>query len=295
MEMRPKAFGENLNEWFRGLGQTWKPMLVLCAIVFVPLGILTTALILIPGALDSYFDLIDPNLDLQTPAELLELLGPLLWVGAIWAVLQLVATVLVYIAAGRVIAVRSVGSEATARELLRFAGRRLGTGLGAGLMLALGLLAILAAAVLVGWAVLSGGGANFLTIFLTAVVALTALVICVWLGVGVSLYPQAIAMDAVNAPRSLVASFRLVKTRWWPTLGFELVAGLIVSAVAQVLSFVLVPILFLGMVAPVFLAVGYGLATMLQGPVAASIGLAYAVWYVDLRAREQPMRGEDLV
>ena len=270
-------------------------MLLLCAIVFVPLGILTAALLVIPGALDSYFDLIDPNLVLETPDELMEILGPLLWVGAIWTVLQLIATVLVYIAAGRAVAVRSVSTEATAAELLRFAGRRLGTGVGAGLLLVIGFLAILATAGLIGWWVLSAGGANFLTIFLTAVVGLTALVISVWLGVGVSLYPQAIAMEEVKASGSLVASFRLVRTRWWPTLGFELVTGLIVSAVAQVLTFVLVPILFLGMISPAFLAIGYGLATMLQGPVAGSIGLAYAIWYVDLRARERPLESEDLV
>lgn len=295
MEIRPRSFGENLNEWFRAIGQTWRPLLALSAIVFVPVGVVTTALLLIPGTLDAYFDLIGPDVDLQTPAELMDLLGQLLWVAAIWTILQLLATVLVYIAAGRAVAIRSVDGELTAPALLRFAWRRLGAGLGAGLMLAIGLIAILASATLIALGVFSGGADGFLAIFVTAVVALTAVVICVWLGVGVSLYPLAIAMEDVSAAGSLGSSFRLVRTRWWPTLGFELVAGLIVSAIAQVLTFVLVPILLLGMIAPAFLSVGYGLATILQGPVAAAIGVAYAVWYVDLRAREATLMSSDLV
>jgi len=295
MEIRPKSFGENLNEWFRAMGQTWRPLLVLCAFVYVPLGLLTGVLLAVPGTLNSYFDLLDPNMEPQTLAEFVDVLGPLLWVGAGWTVLQLVATALVYLAAGRALAVTLGDGESTALELLRFAWRRLGRGLLDGLMVAAGVLVVVAAATLIVWGLLSGGGAGFVSLFLTAVVALTALVVLVWLGVGVSLYLQAIAMQEGSAAASLGSSFRLVRRRWWPTIGFELVTGLMVSAAGQVLVFVLVPILLLGMITPVLLAIGYGLTTMLQGPVAAGIGLAYAVWYVDLRAREEPLRSEDLV
>ena len=294
MQIRPKSFGENLNEWFRAMGRTWRTMLALCAIIYVPLGLLTTALLIIPGTLDAYFDLIGPDVELQTPAELMEALGPLLWVGAIWTVLQLVATVVIYIAAGRAVAASSAGVEETASGLLRFAWRRLGSGLGAGLILVVALVVSLTAVTLVGWRLISALGADFLPIFLTSVIALTGLTVIIWLGVGVSLYPQTIAMTDAGATESLSSSFRLVRGRWWPTLGFELVTGLVVSAVAQVLSFVLVPVLLIGLIAPAFLAVGYGLATMLQGPVAAAMGLAYAVWYIDLQARETSLTSNDL-
>jgi len=295
MQIRPGSFGENLNEWFRMIGETWRPLLILCAVVYVPLGILTIALFLVPEVFGAYFDLVVPETDIQSPAEMLELFGPLIWVGLIWTLLQLVATVLVYVTAGRAVAIRAGGGNSTASELLRFALSRLGAGVGAGLVLLVGFVVLASLVVLVGWALISAMGADFFPVFMTAVVALTALVVMIWLGVSISLYPQALAMEDVTATESLASSFLLVRGRWWPTLGFEMVTGLIVSAVAQVLSFVLVPIVFLGLVAPAFLAVGYGLATMLQGPVAAGIGLAYAIWYVDLRARKVSLTSDELV
>ncbi|HXV70206.1 MAG TPA: hypothetical protein VEB69_02260 [Acidimicrobiia bacterium] len=295
MEIRPRSFGENLNEWFRAMGKTWRPLLLLCAFAYVPLGLLTGVLLAIPGTLNSYFDLFDPTTEPQSLAEFVELLGPLIWAGAVWTILQLVATALVYVAAGRALAVAEGGGESTAPELLRFAWRRLGRALLAGLMVAVGVVVIVAAATLIVWGLLSGGEAGFMPIFLTAVVALTTLVLLVWLGVGVSLYIQAIAMEDGSAAASVGSSFRMVRRRWWPTFGFELVTGLMVSAAGQVLVFVLVPILLLGMITPILLAIGYGLTTMLQGPIAAGIGLAYAVWYVDLRAREGPLSTDDLI
>jgi hypothetical protein len=67
-----------------------------------------------------------------------------------------------------------------------------------------------------------------------------------------------------------------------------LLTGLTVSVASQVISIVMIPVFFLALLAPGFLAVGYGLVTMLQGPVAAATAIAYAVWYVDLRARHEP-------
>lgn len=295
MEIRPKSFGENLNDWFRAMGNTWKPLLVLCAIVYIPLGVLTVALFLVPGAHEAYFDILVPESEVVDPGVLIELAGPLIWVGAIWALLQILATVLVYVAVGRAVAVAANGGTATASDLLRFALSRLGSGVWAGLILLVGVGVLVAVVTLIGWGLISALGVDFFPIFLTSVIALTALVVILWLTVGCSLYPQAIAMEDVGATESLGSSFRLIRGRWWPTFGFVMVAGLIVSAVSQVISIALVPVLFLGFVAPVFLAIGYGLVTMLQGPLAAAIAVAYAVWYVDLRAREAPLTSEELV
>jgi hypothetical protein len=35
--------------------------------------------------------------------------------------------------------------------------------------------------------------------------------------------------------------------------------------------------------------------TLIQGPVVAAIGVAYGVWYIDLRARRDPLDAESLV
>jgi hypothetical protein len=135
---------------------------------------------------------------------------------------------------------------------------------------------------------MTGMGVDFFPIFLTMVVALTALVVVTWLTVSFALYLVALAMDDVGAGGALTSSFRLVRGRWWPTLGFLLLTGLTVSVASQVISVVMIPVFFLALLAPGFLAVGYGLVTMLQGPVAAATAIAYAVWYIDLRARHEP-------
>lgn len=295
MQIQPRSFGENLNGWFRAIGDSWRPLLILCAVVYVPLGLLTIALLLIPDVLGAYFDLVVPEGEIQSPAELMELLGPLIWVGLIGTLLQLVAMVFVYVAAGRAVAVRANEGQPTTSELMRFAMSRLGAGAGAGLVLLVGFVVLFALVTLIGWALISALGVDFFPVFVIAVVALTALVVVIWISVSISLYSQAIAMENATATESLASSFRLVRGRWWPTLGFELVTGLIVSAVAQVVSIVLIPLFFFGFVAPAVFAVAYGLATMLQGPVAAGIGLAYAVWYVELRSREAPLTSENLV
>ena len=295
MQIQPRSFGENLNEWFRAISDSWRPLLILCAVVYVPVGLLTIALLLITDAHGAYFDLVVPEGEIQSPAELMDLLGPLIWVGLIWTLLQLVATVFVYVAAGRAVAIRANEGQPTTSELMHFAVSRLGAGVGAGLILLVGFVVLAALATLIGWALISALGVDFFPVFVIAVVALTALVVVIWISVSISLYSQAIAMENATATESLASSFRLVRGGWWPTLGFEFVTGLIVSAVAQVVSIVLIPLFFFGFVAPQFFAVAYGMATMLQGPVAAGIGLAYAVWYVDLRSREAPLTSENLV
>ncbi len=285
MEIRPKAFGENLNEWFRALAGTWRPLLILCAILYVPMGVVTTGMVLISGFDEEYFDLLLRDDQIQDPAELLELVGPLVWVGVIWAILQLLATVLVTVAAARAVSSHLNDGSPTAGALLRFAVTRLWSGVGAGVILLVGFAIVVTIASLVGWALVTGMGADFFPIFLTMVVALTAFVVVMWLTVSFSVYLIALTMDDLGAKGALASSFRLVRRRWWPTLGFLLLTGLTVSVASQVISIVLVPVFFLALVSPGFLAVGYGLVTMLQGPVTAATALAYAVWYVDLRAR----------
>lgn len=286
MEIRPQAFGENLNEWFRALAGTWRPLLILCAILYVPIGVVTTGLVLTSGFDEAYFDLFLRDDQIQDPAELLELVEPLIWVGLIWAILQLLATVLVTVAAARAVSSHLNERSPTTGDLLRFAVSRLGSGVAAGVTLLVGFAVVVTIATLAGWALVTGMGADFFSIFLTMVVALTAFVVVVWLTLSFSLYLIALAMDDVGAKGALASSFRLVRGRWWPTLGFLLLTGLTVSVASQVISIVLVPVFFLAFVAPAFLAVGYGLVTMLQGPVTAATALAYAVWYVDLRARQ---------
>lgn len=86
-----------------------------------------------------------------------------------------------------------------------------------------------------------------------------------------------------------------MRTRWWITFGFLAVVSLISTAVAQLLSGALFPLFLLGSSSPWVFALAYGFITLLQGPVAAAMGAGYAIWYLDLRARQETVLISDLV
>lgn len=263
---------------------------------FVPLGIVVMALFFladVPGVIER---LSDPDVvELMTMGEVIETLVPLFVAGLVGIVLQVVATAFVNVAAARISACHYFGAETDWRDATRFAVERVGKAIAAGLVVTLGVLAMLALVAVLAAALISGLGASFLTIFLTAVLVLTSFTVLIWLGVSLSLYSQSIAMTDRSAIASLADSFDLVRRRWWVSVGFFLLTGLIASAAAQLLTLPLVPLFLLGAVAPAALAIVYGVSAAIQGPVAAAIGAAYSVWYVDLRARREPVDTSDLM
>jgi hypothetical protein len=282
--------------WFQLIGHQWKPLLGVSLVGFVPLGIAVMVLLFVadlPGVIER---LSDPDLvELMTLGEVVETLLPLVVAAVVGIVLQVVATAFVNVAAARISACAYAGVETDWRAASRFAVERIGKAIAAGLIVTLGVLVALALVAGLAWALISGLGTSFLTIFLTAVLVLTSLTLLIWLGVSLSLYSQSIAMSDRGAIASLLDSFDLVRLRWWVSVGFFLVTGLIASAAAQLLTLPLVPLFLLGAVAPAVLAVVYGVSAMIQGPVAAAIGVAYSVWYVDLRARRGPVESSELI
>ncbi|HEU4318583.1 MAG TPA: hypothetical protein VFS66_00730 [Acidimicrobiia bacterium] len=296
MEILPKSFGENLNEWFRVLGRTWKPLLIASLVAFVPMSLALAGILMFTGAADVFADLMDPEyLESIPDTEILEEFVPLIWVGAIWILLQSIATLFVYLAASRTVAEDRAGLASTWRTAASHAGRRLVPALLAGAIAFIGLVVLIALAVAVGWILIELMGTEFLAIFVTSVAALTTLVILVWLALALSLYPQVMTMEEAGPTEALRRSFVLVRQRWWVTFGFVLVASVIASAVSQVVGFVFAPLSILAMFNPQALAVVYVLVGLIQGPVAAAIAAANAVWYLDLRSRNEPLASDQIV
>lgn len=296
MEIRPASFGDNLNEWFRLLGRTWKPLLLSSLVGFVPISIVIGLVFAFTGAGQTFIDLLDPDYLATAPeTEILDQLVPFISVMVVWTILQTVATMFVYLAASRTVAEDRAGLEPSWRSVSSHASKRLvPTLLGALLAtVAFALAATLAA--VIGWLLIDALGATFLGVFSTTVVALTTLVLFVWVGFSIVLFPQAITMEDIGAPTALQRSFRLIQGRWWISAGFIVVTSLIASAVAQVLGITLVPLSLFGAFVPAALGVVYALAIVIQGPLSAVIGAANAVWYLDLRSREEPLMTEQIV
>jgi hypothetical protein len=230
-----------------------------------------------------------------TQDQVLDLLWPLLWAGVLWAVGQAITSVLVSIAAARIVAIDLAGDTPNWADASRFTLRKLMPAIGAALLLVVGTTFLISLAAAVGWALISRFGAEFLPVFLTTVAGLTALFVTVWIGLSASLYPQALALDDTGPVASLVRSFGLVSGHWWPTFAFLLVTGLIASVAAQILSIPLVPLYFAVAIWPGLLGAVYGLSIALQAPIAAGIAVAATLWYLDLRARRGPLSAEELI
>lgn len=296
MDIPPRRFGECLNDWFRSLGKNWKPLLLSSLAVHIPLGIVLIFIFWITGAADSFALYLDPEaLETMSDAEIFDEFVPVLWVIGVWTILQVLAGVFVYLAASRTVAVDMAGSEESWVAVSRHAGRRTGTGIAAALLVAIGAAVLVGVAVFVGWSAFSSGGVGFFTVFLTTTVALTVLVVLMWLGVSLAFLTQVIAMEDSGPTRALRKSFELVQGRWWATLGYTLLVSLIASAASQVLGLVLTPLFLIGTVVPEIWPIVFSLSTVLQGPLFAAIGAGYAIWYVDLRARGETLTTEQLV
>jgi hypothetical protein len=296
MQMRPASFGDNLNEWFRVLGRTWKPLIVVSLLAFAPVAAAVAVLFGFTDAGGLVVDLMDPAFveDLP-PEEVISELTPLIWAGAIWVMLQTVASLFVYVAGSRIVAEDRAGMQPTWRTAGRHASARLFPVVLGALIAFVGFAIVSAAAVGVGWLAIESLGVDFLSVFIAAVVGLTAVVLSIWIGLSIAFYPQLMAMEDAGAAEGLRRSFRLVQGRWWVTAGFVLVTSLIASAVAQVASLVFLPLAFVGVFVPAALSGAYAFAVLLQGPFTAVMATAYAIWYLDLRSRQETVTADQIV
>lgn len=296
MEIPPRKFGDALNEWFRSLGRNWKPLLLSSLVVHVPIGVVVALVFWLFGATDAFALYLDPEtLETMSDAEIIETLVPFLWAMGVWVILQVLGAVFVYVASARTVAGDVAGNGFSWSEVSRFAWRKTFVAAASILLVILGAVVLVGIATAIGWAVISAGGATFFTVFVTATAGLAVLVVLVWLGVSVTFGSQVIAIEDTGPVTALARSFSLVQGRWWVTLGYVLVTSLIVSAVSQVISIGFVPLFLLGAVVPAALAIAFGASAVFQGPLLAAIAAAYAIWYVDLRARQEPLSADQLV
>ena len=296
MDVRPGDFGANLNKWFRLLGREWKPLLVTSLLAYVPLALVVAVLYLIADVAGAFTQLSDPDLvNSLTFSEFIDLIGPVLIVGLVAISLQLLATAFIYLAAARITARHYAGLDSGWREPGRFAWRRMARTVAASLLVLGASLVSTALVAALAWALIANLGTTFVSVFLTAVLVLTYMVVLIWLSVSVSLYPQSVGMSRNGPIDSIKESFRLVQGRWWVTVGFLLVTSLIASLILQVMNFALVPLYIAGAVVPAILGAVIALTTIVQGPVIAAIAAAYAIWYIDLRARTEVLEAGSLV
>lgn len=140
------------------------------------------------------------------------------------------------------------------------------------------------------WSILFGAGssANFVNfLFLTASVAPA-----VWFSIAFSMLLPIVALEGRGPINTITRSFDIVRRRWWPTLGYLVVIGLLGTIAAQLIQLVALPLASLGN-----LSLGISVASLVglfaQGLIVAAIGAMWTGWYIDLRARNETLTTDD--
>ncbi len=262
MEITPRPFGEVLAEGMTLLVRVWRRLLAPAFWCFTLLGAVTIVTLVSSGANDFLQQLIrDPSSveamdDEQLFDELVRLGGAAMVAG----LLQLLATGFLNLTAHRIVVFEMAGEAMSTRDAVSWAARR---------FFVLFLAALLASiAILVGLLLLVIPG--------------------IWLAGSFTMLSPVVALEGLGPVASLRRSMELVRGRWWPTVGFLLFVGLLGSAAAQLVQLIALPALATGGV-----GIGAGLAfvflMVVQGMVIAAIAVMSTRWYVDLRARKEPL------
>lgn len=262
MEITPRPFGELLSEGVTVLTRVWLRLLAPAFWAFVALGGLTIAVFAVTGSGD-FLRLIlnDPGaLDQLTDEELLEPASRLLFSAVVAIVLQLLAAGFVNLVAHRIVASDIAGIALAKRQVVSSALSRL---------------VVLAVA-------------GFIAI-VSIIIGLAAFVVPgVWLAGSVSMLSAVIALEDLGPVAALRRSFELVRGRWWATVGFLILVGLLGSAAAQLVQLIALPVLASG---DLGLGAGLGFVFLIvvQGMIVAAIAVMTTVWYIDLRARKESL------
>lgn len=268
MEISPRPFGEVLGDGLTILGRVWRRLFAPAFWAFVLLGGLTIAIFVVTGA-DEFLQLIitDPQaLEEFDDVDLLEPTLQLIQAVLVAVVLQLVAVGFVNLTVHRIVA-----SE--------IAGDPIGPGGAAGR--AFGRLLVLTVAGFVAFALIFVG---LLALFIPGL----------WLAGCFTMLSCVVALENVGPVEALRRSFHLVRGRWWPTVGFLLLVGLLGSVAAQLVQLIALPAMTAG---DVGLGVGLGFVVLVvvQGLVVAAIAVMTTLWYIDLRARKEPLLRSSLI
>jgi hypothetical protein len=297
MRILPRRFGEVLGDTISSLGHTWRSLASTSLLVFVPAGAVSVVVFATSGASEFLEVLFTrPGYLENLPREVFFRLARPFLIAAVTSIsVQALATLYVYLVAHSLVCAQASGRPATGREARGRAFRRFATGLGSGLLVLVSAGIIIAAGV-TAWLVpyLIVGTPSAASEMLAAVLFLILLAPGVWLAVSLSMVTVVVAVEDVGVFGSLRRSRRLVRGRWAPTLAYLLLVGLMGTVAIQLIQLVAIPLSVVGD-ASVGISLAAVIGVITQGLIVAGIGALYTGWYIDLRARQEVLRADDLI
>jgi hypothetical protein len=258
MQATPRNFSELLSDGMRMLGAAWKSLIAPSLAAFIPMGALTLAAFQATGGTEFLrLSLNDPDaLESMTREEFLAMALPFARAVLIAIALQAIASAFIALAVSYIVAARAEGETVTGGAA---AGKALSK---------------MPKLIVVGILALVGISVGTLLLIIPGI----------WLAISLSMTTHVVALEDRGVFASLTRSVQLVRGRWWETLGFVLLVGLMGSVAGQMLQFVALPLLAVGDISTSLALVFVG-GLILQGFVVAAIAVMTTTWYLDLAAR----------
>lgn len=267
MDIPARGFSDVLTFGLEMLMKTWRSMLTPALGASLLFGFISVVVLGSTGALE-FFDVVfnDPeSLDLMTTEEFWDLVSPVLAGLGVMIIIQTIVYSFIGLVTHRLVASALAEEPLTPAQAVRLALKRMPT--------------MLVAYVIAG---------------LLIVVGLVLLILPgVWIGGSITMLAPVIAIEKVRSVEGIRRSFELVRGRWWPTVGFVLLVGLISGFAIQIVQLVAVPLLVVGSPG-VAVGAAYVFGVMVQGMVAAAVAGMTTVWYVNLRAEREGVTYADL-
>jgi hypothetical protein len=246
----------------RVLGLVWRRLLPPAFWTYVILGAATIVTFVLTGA-DDFIDLVISNpgaLEQYTPEQLFEPTMRLLLAVFVVVILNIVATGFLSVAMHRLVGSELANTPISAGEASIFALTNLPRVLVAILIAGLGVTAGLVLLILPG----------------------------IWLAISLSMITPVMALERAGPLPAIRRSYELVRARWWQTLAFLLMVALMGTVAAQLVQLVALPALSAGDVS-LLVGLSFVFLIVVQGFISAAILVMLTIWYVDLRARSEPL------
>ncbi len=267
MDLAPRPFSDILNEGMSLFARVWRKLFAPAFWAFLILGGLTILTFELTDVTDFLQQLItDPtSIESMSDTELVESMARFGGTAAVAGALQLVATGFVNLATHRIVGAEIAGAKVTSGEAVGWALRRMPV------LLVAGFCAVVAIAF------------GFLAFIIPGI----------WLLGVLTMLTPVIALEDVGPMQAIRRCFTLVRGRWVPTMGFYVLVALLGSVAVQLVQILALPVLAIGGVG-LGAGLGFVLLMVVQGVVVAGIAVLTTRWYVDLRARQEPLSASSL-
>ena len=284
--MRPLNFGEILDVAIKIVTRNALTLFKLVAIIAIPLQVFTTLVLASAGAdlsSGSLFNPAAPDTTISSDEVWKFVAGTIVVIVA-----NFIAAALATAACYRAVGDAYLGGKPGWRDSLRYGLRRLHSVLWVTLLVTLAVGGIAAASVFVAALFIGMGGAGAAVVFgLLGFLGILPLII--WLYFAWSVAVPAQLTEDVRGTKAMARSFRLVRGRWWPVFGVQIVASAATTIVASIFSVIPGIVLLTDLGENDFASATInGLATALASVITTPFLAAVAVvLYFDLRVRKE--------